>query len=149
MPNHYRSGNSDLRGQQKVRPEQAPKGMTVLLVDDEPDICLLLKAILERAGCDCTLAHSLAEADRKFARGEYDGAVVDIDLPDGRGTTFIAEVRRKKPSMRVVAISAINAESDSALSAGADSFLAKPLGREAILDAIGLASDDNHADHRP
>ncbi|MCB9169428.1 MAG: response regulator [Flavobacteriales bacterium] len=122
--------------------------MTVLLVDDEPDICLLLKAILERAGCACTMAHSLAEADREFTGHDFDGAVVDIDLPDGRGTAFIRKVRRQRPGMRVVAISAINGESDSAMSAGADSFLAKPLGREAILEAIGLAHGPAHSEPR-
>lgn len=112
--------------------------MKLLLVDDEPEICLLLKAMLEREGVDCSMAHSLKEAERFIEQARFQGAIVDINLPDGKGTTLIGRLKRGSPDMRVIAISAVDREADAALAAGADRFLSKPLSRQAIFEGLDL-----------
>lgn len=116
--------------------------MRVLIVDDEMDICLLLEAILTRAGASCTLAHSLEEANGRVQERTFHGAVVDIDLPDGRGTNLLRHLRHIHPSMRLLAISAVDHERARALDAGADIFLPKPLAKVAILEGLGLPTTD-------
>lgn len=127
-----------LRAKHHLRVVHRAKTMHLLIVDDELDICLLLQAILRKVGARCTLAHSLFQAGEALQDGEFDGAIVDIDLPDGRGTQLLQELRERRPAMRLLAISAVDHERIPALAAGADLFLAKPLAKEAILEGLGL-----------
>lgn len=110
--------------------------MKMLLVDDEPEICLLLKAILLRQGLVSVGVHSLAEARQTLKLDEYDGVFLDVNLPDGKGYELIPELKASFPSTRVIVISAMDQERGSAMSAGADLFLPKPLDLRAILGSL-------------
>lgn len=110
--------------------------MRMLLVDDEPEICLLLQAILVRQGMASTGVNSLAEARKSLASGDYDGVFLDVNLPDGKGYDLIPELKASRPHTRVIVISAMDQERASAMSAGADLFLPKPLDLRAILGSL-------------
>jgi two-component system OmpR family response regulator len=113
-----------------------PKNMRMLLVDDEPEICLLLQAILVRQGMTSTGAHSLAEARQSLKLGNYDGVFLDVNLPDGKGYELIPELKANYPHTRVIVISAMDQERTSAMNAGADLFLPKPLHLRTILGSL-------------
>ncbi len=108
----------------------------MLLVDDEPEICLLLQAILVRHGVASTGVHSLEEARKSLALGDYDGVFLDVNLPDGKGYELIPEVKANRPNTRVIVISAMDQERASAMNAGADLFLPKPLDLRTILGSL-------------
>lgn len=110
--------------------------MKILLVDDEPEICLLLKAILLRHGMTSTGVYSLAEARQTLELGDYDGVFLDVNLPDGKGYELIPELKAKFPSARVIVISAMDQERTSSLNAGADLFLSKPFDRHTVLGSL-------------
>ncbi len=110
--------------------------MKMLLIDDEPEICLLLQAILRRQGVTANGAHSLGQARESLKLGNYDGVFLDVNLPDGKGYDLIPELKRKHPNIRVIVISAMDQERASAMSAGADLFLAKPLHLHTILGSL-------------
>ncbi len=110
--------------------------MNLLLVDDEQEICLLLKALLTRYGAHTVMAHSLHEASEQLNDGRYDGIFLDVNLPDGKGYDLIPALRDHSPNARVIVISAMDQEREHALAAGADIFLSKPLDRKSILDGL-------------
>lgn len=110
--------------------------MRMLLVDDEPEICLLLEAILMRYGMDATGVNSLAEARKSLEAADYDGVFIDVNLPDGKGYELIPELKAIRPNTRVIVISAMDQERASAMSAGADLFLPKPLDLRTILGSL-------------
>lgn len=110
--------------------------MRILLVDDEPDICSLLTAMLERSGIGTFSAHTLAEARHALESGPYDAIFIDIHLPDGMGYDLIPAIRRKSPGSKVIAISAVEGEGGHAMRAGVDLFLPKPFTRRLVLEKL-------------
>jgi len=108
----------------------------ILLVDDEPEICLLLSNILRRAGTECAIAHSLEQGRAALQSSHFDAVFVDVHLPDGLGYDLIPDIKASQPGARSIAISAVDAERDRAVAAGADLFVAKPFNRAIILSSI-------------
>lgn len=109
----------------------------VLLVDDEPEICILISAVLRRSGSRCVFAHTLADGLRIVDSGtRFDAAFLDANLPDGPGYSLISRIKARSPGAVCVAISAMDTEGTNAKAAGADIFVPKPLGRRAILDSL-------------
>jgi two-component system OmpR family response regulator len=107
-----------------------------LLVDDEPEICLLLSYMLRRAGVECVFAHSLEEGRQALANMHFDMVFLDVHLPDGLGYELVPAIKASNPVARSIAISAMDHEGPNALDAGADLFIAKPFDRSTILSSI-------------
>lgn len=63
----------------------------VLVVDDEALLRRRLASFLERAGADVTQAGTLAEARAVAAGMPFDFVLLDVNLPDGRGTDLLRE----------------------------------------------------------
>lgn len=122
--------------------KNGPPG-AILLVDDEPEICHLLAAMLKRAGYTTITAHSIAEARKALLVERPIAAFIDIHLPDGLGYELIEDVRLVAPSARVIAISAVDSESGAAHDRGADQFLAKPFDRTHVLAALSGRTDEH------
>jgi CheY-like chemotaxis protein len=59
--------------------EQAA-GRRILVVEDEVLICMLIETILEDAGYQVAMAHSVPEALEAVERGETDLAILDLNL---------------------------------------------------------------------
>ena len=110
----------------------------VLLVDDEPEICFLLRNLLQRAGMDCSIANSLLQARAELTTGKFDAVFLDVHLPDGLGYELISDVRKRTPGTRCIAISAVDAERGKAVQAGADAFIPKPFTKAQILKSIDM-----------
>lgn len=71
---------------------------TILLVDDSDGVRLTMSALLEDLGHHVIEAATLAEARARLAAARFDAAVVDLHLPDGRGTSLLAELRDGAPA---------------------------------------------------
>jgi two-component system, NtrC family, nitrogen regulation response regulator NtrX len=105
----------------------------VLIVDDEENIGLSLKLILEREGYKATHLKSVQEF---MAAGHRpDAALVDVRLPDGSGIEVLKKIRESAPEVPVIMISgqATIADAVEATRSGAFDFLEKPLGRDKVL----------------
>lgn len=107
-----------------------------LLVDDEPEICMLLANILRRAGTECSIAHSLEAGRAALLTARFDVVFLDVHLPDGLGYDLIPEIKASQPAARAIAISAMDSERGRAVAAGADLFVPKPFNRATILSSI-------------
>jgi DNA-binding response OmpR family regulator len=67
--------------------------LSLLVVEDEPRVAWVIRAILERSGHEVAVASSIAEAGGLLAAVEPDAAIVDFILPDGDGLTFARRAR--------------------------------------------------------
>lgn len=110
--------------------------MNVLLIDDETEICFLLKNMLRREGIGCDVAFSMAEGREQLLSGHYAAVFLDIHLPDGLGYQMIPEIRDRQPDVQVIAISAVDNEAENANKQGADLFIAKPFDKGSILGGL-------------
>ncbi|WP_159910951.1 response regulator transcription factor [Pantoea sp. 18069] len=102
----------------------------VLLVEDElPTQERLLKIMCELgyARDAIHVAGTLAQARQHTAAQRFALALVDLGLPDGSGIDFIAELRRRDPSLSILVISAWSTQDTilRALHAGATGYLLK------------------------
>ncbi|WP_144876978.1 response regulator [Microbacterium sp. 1.5R] len=116
--------------------DDAPR---VLVVDDDPDVALLVKTVLQRrAGCIVMTAGDGLTAVERIAEFEPDVVVTDIEMPGLDGLELVAELRRRDPVVPVVVMTAhVSVEyAVSALRAQADEFLTKPLDNVRLVDAV-------------
>jgi two-component system, OmpR family, response regulator len=133
---HLTENLGDHERQQRVQRSGVPSQMNILVIDDEPEICLLLRAILAGQGSTSASANSLAEAREILLKESFNVVFVDVNLPDGKGYELIPEIKRLGPDVRVIVISAMDQERKGSMDAGADAFLSKPLYRHTILQSL-------------
>lgn len=99
----------------------------ILIVEDDPQICLVLTASLEAEGYRLEIAGNLREALAQAQARQPELVLLDLGLPDGDGLTLIPQLRKFSTSP-IVVLSARGREEDkiAALDLGADDFVAKP-----------------------
>lgn len=108
---------------------------TLLLVEDDEHVRVTFGAILESAGFDVTEAATLAQARQAIARQAFSVAVLDLDLPDGKGRELIADLRRTYPG---VAIAILSGEAPQPIP-GVDVYLVKATAPDALLALLRRA----------
>jgi two-component system KDP operon response regulator KdpE len=112
----------------------------VLIVDDEPQILRALQTNLRGAGYDVTTAATAKEALAAAAVANPEAVILDLVLPDGRGTDVARELRRWS-SAPIIVLSAVGDEHEkvAALDAGADDYVTKPFGIDELLARLRAA----------
>jgi two-component system response regulator PilR (NtrC family) len=124
---------------------------TVLVVDDEPDLCELLSITLQRMDLIPQTASTVSAAQRLLKTERFDLCLTDMQLPDGDGLDLVKWMQQYSPSVPVAVITAHgNMETAvRALKLGAFDFVSKPLDlaglRKLVTTAIKL-SDTNDGD---
>ena len=98
----------------------------LLIVDDEEDVCLLLKRSFRREFKTVETASLLQDALQVAERLRPDILLLVNNLPDGLGLEFVKKFKSINPKMYVILFSAMDLHSE-AIVAGADVFLGKPL----------------------
>lgn len=110
-----------------------------LIIDDEMDICLLLRNVLKSLGLTAKYALNLEEAKR-MARGFIpDLVLLDLNLPDGSGFDIINYLRKLNPGVKVIIQTAYDEEEYKrrAKSQGVEHFLTKPISIPTLRSALG------------
>ncbi len=72
----------------------------VLVIDDEPAICMSLTAFLEDYGFNASSAESAEEALDLMKNNTYDVCIVDLRLPGMSGEDLIIQARDRYPEQR-------------------------------------------------
>jgi len=78
---------------------------SILVVDDEPEIREILSVILAKSGHTVSCAGDGVEAGRVLAQAKFDLVITDLLMPERDGLEVIAEVRKKYPGVRIIAMS--------------------------------------------
>lgn len=115
-------------------------GARILVVDDDPDVALLVKVVLERRGgyivevaCDGAIALQMTAANQP------DLVITDIEMPELNGLDLVRELRQRIPGVPVIVMTA-HVSVDHAVSAlrvQADEFITKPIDNAAMLETVG------------
>ena len=105
--------------------------MKILLVEDHADSRLTLQRLIERRGHEVIAVASAEEADGALAGQRFDFLILDWMLPGKSGVEWCREIRlhERGDEMFILLITARSDTEDmqSALEAGANDYLAKPL----------------------
>jgi two-component system nitrogen regulation response regulator GlnG len=102
--------------------------MSVLLVEDDASIAIVITAALEAEGFDVTRCDTIGERDRLLAERRFSALVTDVMLPDGDGIETLGPIRERYAGMPVIILSAQNTL-DTAVRAsdtGAFEYFPKP-----------------------
>ena len=131
------------------------KGLQVLLIEDEPDIAELLHFILFQNGAAVTVATTALEGLLVLNEQQPQVLVCNLRLPDMDGRQLIQRVR-SLPDATVSQVPAIAVTSydrechaESALLAGFNDFLAKPLEPASLVAAILALTVRKRTTHIP
>lgn len=102
--------------------------MRLLLVEDEPDMAALLRRVLEKHDFVTDSAPSVEIAIEAIETIAHDLVLLDRQLGDGDGASLIAYLRKRRPGVPVVILSARGTAADrvEGLNLGADDYIAKP-----------------------
>lgn len=112
--------------------------LRALIVDDEVDVCFLLSAILNCKNLQASYVNSIAEAKRVLIEERPSIIFLDNHLPDGFGISFIDEIKKINPFVKIVMITAYDTsvDRDKAYQEGVDYFIGKPFTRETIFKTL-------------
>lgn len=104
------------------------QGVTILAVEDSRFACEALRLMARRAGARLRRAENMGAARAHLRVYRPDVVLVDLGLPDGRGEVLIRELvtSGRKPTV-VMGTSGSPEGRSTALAAGADGFIDKPL----------------------
>lgn len=124
---------------------------TVLVVDDDLDICDLLRDRLESEGVQVYTATEGLAALRLLADTPVDGILLDIALPELDGFEVLRQLRHSHPTLPVVMMTAVEAldRAMAAVESGAQGYLLKPFDAtrlRQIVDRWFIAGSD-HSDY--
>ena len=102
-------------------------GTKLLVVDDDPNICDILKTHFEKEGCEVVTAGDGVEGITLFRSTSPDLVLLDIMLPKMDGQQVLAEIR-KESTKPVIMVTAKGEVFDKVLGLemGADDFVVKP-----------------------
>lgn len=100
----------------------------VLLVEDEPGIVDFVRRGLEAEGFAVESALDGVEGERLALAGGFDVVLLDLMLPRRAGLDVLASIRRARPGLPVIVLTARGELEDrvAGLNAGAVDYLAKP-----------------------
>ena len=109
----------------------------VLIVDDDADIRLLVRSLLERAGYDVQEAEDGKSALRAFYENPPAMVILDVSMPEMDGYQTLERLRDLS-DVPVLMLTARSQELEKVrgLSAGADDYVAKPFGRQELLARV-------------
>jgi two-component system alkaline phosphatase synthesis response regulator PhoP len=100
----------------------------VLIVDDEPDILLMLRVNLEADGFETALAADGETALRRIEEERFDLVLLDVMMPVMDGWGVLQGLAADADAPRVIVVSAKSADRDvaRALTQGAADYVTKP-----------------------
>ncbi len=124
--------------------------LSVLIVDDEPDILSSMGRILRRDGYTVDTAISIADATDRTNWIDYFAVLLDRKLPDGMSDDFVPKLKQLAPQAAIIVITA-HADLDSSLASlrnGVEDYLLKPVEPEAVLHRLNRVHEMRRAEQR-
>lgn len=109
--------------------------MRVLIIEDQKKTASFLEKGLTAAGYAVDCAETILNARDKLAAANFDALIVDVNLPDESGLSFVREVRVQKFVGVILLLTALSATEFKiqGLDAGADDYMTKPFSIEELL----------------
>ena len=117
----------------------------VLIVDDAGLVRAYYRDILERGGYQVSEALNGVEALEKLLQQDVDLIIVDVNMPQMDGISFLKALRRQVLPLAATPAIVVSTESEThdmtaARAAGANHYLVKPLREDMLLEYAALLS---------
>lgn len=114
--------------------------MKLLLVEDDAEICSMLKTYLERENFEVAAACDGGQALRMFAEERFDLVLLDLMIPKMSGMDVLQKIRSQSV-VPVIILSAKASETDKTLGLGlgADDYITKPFSLAEVLARVRAA----------
>ena len=110
---------------------------SILVVDDDNELCRLIKKCAEKENVSADLAHTGIDGLNMVKQGSYQLIVLDVMLPGMSGLDVLSEIR-KSSTVPVLMLTAKGDEIDkvTGLRLGADDYLTKPFSIHELMARI-------------
>ena len=125
--------------------------LSILVVDDEPNIRALFHDALQRSGYQVVTAASGPEALSLAGNQRFDLAFLDIKMPGLSGVDTLKALKQLNPDVNVVMITGYAAQDlvAASLDSGAFFCLTKPFGVAQILEVVRTINDEDEPEPEP
>jgi CheY-like chemotaxis protein len=139
-------------GAQGTHADPNLRGVSVLVVDDDPDTCEALEVVLRQAGATVRTAGSVPEALRASTETVIDVVVTDLVMPDRDGYALLEALRGAETAsgrrMPIIALTASATPEDRQRvhSAGFALHLTKPVEPIEMLTAVAMTTSGRASD---
>jgi len=116
-------------------------GATILVADDDRAIRMVLNQALARLGHDVRMTGNAATLWRWVADGEGDLVITDVIMPDENGLDLIPRIKKLRPELRVIVMSAQSTllTAVKATERGAFEYLPKPFDLRELVSTVERA----------
>jgi two-component system response regulator CpxR len=113
------------------------KRPSLLLVDDDAELCAMMKEFFAQAGFDVECVSNGADGLGRAVNGAYDLAILDVMMPGLDGFSVLEQLHRRK-DLPVIMLTARVQQKDRirGLNAGADDYLLKPFDPDELLARV-------------
>jgi CheY-like chemotaxis protein/two-component sensor histidine kinase len=115
---------------------QRLSGASILLVDDDREGRMVVRALLRHAGANIIDVESAALALEELAKQLPDLVITDIAMPHVGGYSLARDIRAQTPDLKIVALTAFPAGRSGGHDAIFDAFITKPVEPSELVDAI-------------
>jgi two-component system response regulator RegA len=113
---------------------------SLLIVDDEPAIRMIVARLAQSCGFQVTEAGCAGEALDRMAESPAAIALCDIGMPDRDGLWLAGQLRQQFPNTAVVMFTGYgDARREASLAQGAIGYLSKPFSRKELIDMLDEA----------
>ena len=114
---------------------------TILIADDDPAIRTVLTQALTRAGHEVRSTGTAANLWEWIKAGDGDLVITDVVMPDENGLDLLLRIRRARPELRVIVMSARNTllTAVQASERGAFDYLSKPFDLSKLTEVVRKA----------
>jgi two-component system nitrogen regulation response regulator GlnG len=119
---------------------------TILVADDDRAIRMVLNQALIRLGHDVRMTGNAATLWRWVADGEGDLVITDVIMPDENGLDLIPRIKKIRPELRIIVMSAQNTllTAVKATERGAFEYLPKPFDLRELVSVVERALTAQH-----
>jgi CheY-like chemotaxis protein len=123
-------------------PSKSSNAKKILLVDDDFDVNITLKKVLEEKGYVVDAFSNPQNALKEYKKNTYDLVILDIKMPNMSGFELYEEIRKMDDKVKVCFLTAgeINPDNDRDIIIN-NLFLRKPIENDALLEAIENIKD--------
>jgi DNA-binding response OmpR family regulator len=118
------------------------KHMRILIVEDDKDLCAIIKNRLKQEGYESDACHNGEDAIYYISQNAYDLILLDRMLPERSGTEILKHMRTLDIQSHVIITTALDGIGDriEGLDTGADDYLVKPYDMSELLARIRAVS---------
>ena len=118
---------------------------SILIIDDEIQICESIKMILDYSGYKSVYSTDAPSGLTKLSQDSFSALLLDIQMPEMNGFEALKKVKETKPDLSVIIISAHGSVENAikATKLGAFDFLEKPIDRDKLLISVRNAVEQS------